>query len=189
VWRRTEQPSGPRSRARPCRAVVRHCSPCPLAAVTAGPRSRARASRAVVRRCGPCPFAAETAEHPHRAPPRPSTRKHPSVCRDPVCRQQLRPHGAVGRHLRRTTARDARHSDWAGGKPYIDVGRQPSGPRSRARASRAVVRHCSPCPFAAETAGSPSLNPFKKGSDPFKWTGVAAGPTRPDLGPVGRVLR
>jgi hypothetical protein len=62
VWRRTEQPSGSQSRARPCRAVVRHCSPCP--------------------------FATETAGSPHRASPRPSTRKHPSVCRDPVCRQQ-----------------------------------------------------------------------------------------------------
>ena len=55
------------------------------------------------------------APSPCRAPPHPSTRKHPRECRDPVCRQQPRPHGAVRRHLRRTTARDARHSDWAGG--------------------------------------------------------------------------
>jgi hypothetical protein len=53
---------------------------------------------------------------------------------------------SVHRRLRRRTARDARHSDGAGGKTCVDVSHSRAGPPSRARASRAVLRHGSPCP-------------------------------------------
>ena len=57
--------------------------------------------------------------------------------------------------LHRRTARDVRHSEWGGGEPYGHAKRRPSGSRSRARASGAVLRCCSwdssgchvpPCP-------------------------------------------
>jgi len=50
---------------------------------------------------------------------------------------------SVSRLLHRRTARDGRHSDWAGGSRCGDLRRRPSGPRSRARPSRAVLRYCS----------------------------------------------
>ena len=46
----------------------------------------------------------------------------------------------IRRLLHRRTARDGQHSDWAGGQPYRCIKRRPSGTRSRARPSRAVLR-------------------------------------------------
>ena len=56
--------------------------------------------------------------------------------------------------LLRRIGRDARHREWAGGESYIGVSSRPSGTRSRARASRPILRSVY-CDLHA-SAGRPS---------------------------------